>query len=176
VRLHSGFGEIRHSVVGWLRQTPTTDSLKSASNGYWVALLTTRRRNSWSIKVATLGWGSFVDALVDSEEYQTNFGDTTVPYQRRRFNRPINLVTPRYGNYWREKLETERYKWGDIRNMDMAHFYQPNPVIPKPVQTANIQIPDMTRDNKQGAPVSVNLCYLSCPVIAGYQLSVHSDF
>jgi len=30
---------------------------------------------AWSIKVAT-GWGGFVDALVDSEEYQANFGDT----------------------------------------------------------------------------------------------------
>ena len=113
---------------------------------------------AWSIKVATLGWGGFVDALVDSEEYQKNFGDTTVPYQRRRFkDRPINLVTPRYGNYWRDKLDSERYKWGDINNfMDMARSINPTPVIPKPVQTANIQIPDMTRDNKQGASVSVN--------------------
>lgn len=109
---------------------------------------------AWSIKVATLGWGGFVDALVDSEEYQSNFGDTTVPYQRRRFkDRPFNLVTPRYGNYWRDKLDMERYKWGDIRNyMDMAGSLNITPVIPKPVQTANIEIPDMTRDNKQGAP------------------------
>lgn len=113
---------------------------------------------AWSIKVATLGWGSFVDALVDSEEYQSNFGDTTVPYQRRRFkDRPINLVTPRYGNYWRDKLETERYKWGDINNyMNMARSLNITLVIPKPVTTAGIQIPDMSRDNKQGAPVSVN--------------------
>ena len=113
---------------------------------------------AWSIKVATLGWGSFVDALVDSEEYQSNFGDTTVPYQRRRFkDRPINLVTPRYGNYWRDKEESERYKWGDINNyMNMARSLNITPVIPKPVTTAGIQIPDMSRDNKQGAPVSVN--------------------
>jgi phycobilisome rod-core linker protein len=113
---------------------------------------------AWSIKVATLGWSRFVDALVDSEEYQQNFGDTTVPYQRRRYkDRPINLVTPRYGKEWGEKLESERYKWGDIRNyMDMARSLNITPVIPKPVGTANIQIPDMTRDNKQGAPVSVN--------------------
>ena len=113
---------------------------------------------AWSIKVATLGWGSFVDALVDSEEYQNNFGDTTVPYQRRRFkDRPINLVTPRYGDYWRDKLETERYKWGDVSNfMDMARSLNITPIIPKPVRTANIEIPDMTRDNKQGAAVSIN--------------------
>ncbi len=114
---------------------------------------------AWSIKVATLGWGSFVDALVDSEEYQSNFGDTTVPYQRRRFkDRPFNLVTPRYGNYWRDKLENERYKWGDVRNfMEMARSINPTPVMPKPVRTANINIPVTTRDNKQqGVVVSVN--------------------
>ncbi len=114
---------------------------------------------AWSIKVATLGWGSFVDALIDTEEYQSNFGDTTVPYQRRRYkDRPFNLVTPRYGDYWRDKLETERYKWGDVSNfLDMARSINPTPVIPKPVNTANIKIPDMSQDNKgQGVLVSVN--------------------
>lgn len=112
---------------------------------------------AWSIKVATLGWGSFVDALIDSEEYRSSFGDNTVPYQRRRYkDRPTNLVTPRYGNYWRDKLETERYKWGDINNfMDMAKNLSIRIVVPQPVQTANIQIPDMTRDNKEAA-VSIN--------------------
>ncbi len=112
---------------------------------------------AWSIKVATLGWGSFVDALIDSEEYRSSFGDSTVPYQRRRYkDRPTNLVTPRYGNYWRDKLETERYKWGDINNfMDMAKSVSIRIVVPQPVQTANIQIPDMTRDNKEAA-VSIN--------------------
>jgi phycobilisome rod-core linker protein len=114
---------------------------------------------AWSIKVATLGWGKFVDALIDSEEYQSSFGDTTVPYQRRRFkDRPFNLVTPRYGDYWRNKLESERYKWGDINNfLEMARTINPKAVMPRPVETANIQIPDTTRDNKQqGIPVSVS--------------------
>jgi len=114
---------------------------------------------AWSIKVATLGWGGFVDALIDSEEYQNNFGDNTVPYQRRRFkDRPFNLVTPRYAGYWRDKLETERYKWGDVQNfMEMARAIKPNIIVPQPVSTANIQIPDMTRDNKQQrVPVSIN--------------------
>lgn len=114
---------------------------------------------AWSIKIATLGWGGFVDALLDSEEYQTNFGENTVPYQRRRFkDRPFNLVTPRYGNYWRDKEETERYKSGDISNfLDMASGIQIRTVKSTPVSTANIQIPDMTRNTKpQGIPVSVS--------------------
>ena len=114
---------------------------------------------AWSIKIATLGWGGFVDALVDSEEYQTNFGENTVPYQRRRFKgRPFNLVTPRYGNYWRDKEESERYKSGDISNfLEMASGIQIRTVNYTPVSTANIQIPDMTQNTKpQGIPVSIS--------------------
>ncbi|MBD2607205.1 phycobilisome rod-core linker polypeptide [Scytonema hofmannii FACHB-248] len=114
---------------------------------------------AWSIKIATLGWGGFVDALLDSEEYLTNFGENTVPYQRRRYkDRPFNLVTPRYGNYWRDKEENERYKSGDISNfLEMASGIQIRTVNPTPVSTANIQIPDMTKNTKpQGIPVSVS--------------------
>lgn len=114
---------------------------------------------SWSIKIATLGFDGFVDALLDSEEYLSNFGENTVPYQRRRFkDRPFNLVTPRYGNYWRDKQETERYKWGDIKNfLDMASSIRVNTVKHTRVNTANIQIPDMTRETKpEGIPVSIS--------------------
>ncbi|PMB51596.1 phycobilisome rod-core linker polypeptide CpcG2 [Fischerella thermalis CCMEE 5201] len=114
---------------------------------------------AWSITIATKGFSGFVDALVDSEEYQINFGDNTVPYQRRRFkDRPFNLVTPRYGNYWRDKQETERYKWGDINNfLDMAKSIEVKTVSYTPVSTANIQIPDTTRQEKpQGIPVSIS--------------------
>jgi phycobilisome rod-core linker protein len=42
--------------------------------------------------------------VVDSEEYRQNFGDSIMPYQRRRFkDRPFNLVTPRYSDYWRAR-------------------------------------------------------------------------
>ncbi|MFM6281899.1 MAG: phycobilisome rod-core linker polypeptide, partial [Dolichospermum sp.] len=48
---------------------------------------------AWSIVIATKGWGGFVDTLLDSEEYQSNFGENIVPYQRRRYkDRPFNLV------------------------------------------------------------------------------------
>jgi phycobilisome rod-core linker protein len=39
---------------------------------------------AWSIVLATQGLQSFVDALLNSEEYLENFGNGTVPYQRRR--------------------------------------------------------------------------------------------
>src|SRR4028118_870502 len=114
---------------------------------------------AWSIKIATLGWGGFVDVLIDSPEYQENFGDSTVPYQRRRYKgRPFNLVTPRYGEYWRDKLEDERYKWGDVNNfLEMARKISPRAVTETvTVDTSNIKIPDMTRDLTQGVPVSIN--------------------
>jgi phycobilisome rod-core linker protein len=46
---------------------------------------------AWSIVLATKGLNGFVDALVNSEEYQTAFGDNTVPYQRRR-------ILPQHGS------------------------------------------------------------------------------
>lgn len=59
---------------------------------------------AWSIVIATKGLEGFIDAIVNSEEYRTNFGDDIVPYQRRRFNeRPFNLVNPRYTDYWRNR-------------------------------------------------------------------------
>ena len=60
---------------------------------------------AWSIVIATKGLHGFIDAVVDSEEYRQNFGDSIVPYQRRRMEgRPFNLVTPRYSDYWRGRL------------------------------------------------------------------------
>lgn len=43
-----------------------------------------RETLSWSIVLATQGLRGFIDALLNSEEYLTQFGDATVPYQRRR--------------------------------------------------------------------------------------------
>lgn len=114
---------------------------------------------AWSIKIATLGWNGFVDALINSQEYQSNFGDNIVPYQRRRNkDRPFNLVTPRYGNYWRDKLEDARYKAGDIKNfMELANSIEIKMLKFTPVNLASVEIPDMTRDiNPQGIPVSIN--------------------
>jgi phycobilisome rod-core linker protein len=67
---------------------------------------------AWSIKIGTLGFHGFVDALVDSDEYIQAFGDYTVPYQRKRMEaRPFNLVTPRYGEAYREVAGTTKTDW-----------------------------------------------------------------
>jgi phycobilisome rod-core linker protein len=59
---------------------------------------------AWSIVIASKGWGGFVDALLDSDEYQQAFGDYTVPYQRKRLttDRPFSF-TPRYGDDYRDR-------------------------------------------------------------------------
>ena len=43
-----------------------------------------REKLSWSIVLATQGLQGFADALLSSDEYLEQFGDDTVPYQRRR--------------------------------------------------------------------------------------------
>jgi len=112
---------------------------------------------AWSIVIAQKGIGGLIDALLDSEEYLSNFGDDTVPYQRRRYkDRPFNLVTPRYGDYWRDKQAELYPKQGDIRNfLDWARAIKPQGTTFKPVSTANISIPDMTRNDGKPAPNSV---------------------
>ncbi|MEM9541429.1 MAG: phycobilisome rod-core linker polypeptide [Cyanobacteria bacterium P01_E01_bin.42] len=74
-----------------------------------------REKLAWSIVIATKGLKGFIDALLDSDEYQDNFGDDIVPYQRRRIlpQRSRGDVTfshmPRYGADHRAKLEAMGY-------------------------------------------------------------------
>jgi phycobilisome rod-core linker protein len=69
-----------------------------------------REKLSWSIVLATKGLQGFVDELINSEEYLSNFGDHTVPYQRRRIlpQRAQGEITfahmARYGTDYRNKL------------------------------------------------------------------------
>jgi phycobilisome rod-core linker protein len=66
---------------------------------------------AWSAIVMTKGVKGFVDDLLNSDEYIDNFGENTVPYQRRRIlpgrtlgEIPFNITTPRYDAYYRAKL------------------------------------------------------------------------
>jgi phycobilisome rod-core linker protein len=80
---------------------------------------------AWSIKIGTSGFYGFVDALIDSEEYTEAFGDFTVPYQRKRMEgRPINLVTPRYGEDYREIVGTVKTDWRFTLDKFYSRKYQ----------------------------------------------------
>ncbi|MDV3350427.1 phycobilisome rod-core linker polypeptide [Leptothoe sp. ISB3NOV94-8A] len=69
-----------------------------------------RETLAWSIVLATEGIQGFVDALLNSDEYLDNFGEETVPYQRRRIlpqqamgEVPFERM-PRYGSDHLEQL------------------------------------------------------------------------
>lgn len=77
-----------------------------------------REKIAWSIVVATKGIRGFIDELLNSEEYLSNFGYSTVPYQRRRVlpsraegELPFNIKSPRYEAYHRAKLGFPQIIW-----------------------------------------------------------------
>src|SRR6476469_4032102 len=106
-QLKNGDVNVRDFIRGLAKSEAFYRLVVSVNNNYRLVQLCLRRflgRDSynkdeeiaWSIKIATLGFSGFVDALIDSEEYTGAFGDYTVPYQRKRMEaRPFNLVTPR---------------------------------------------------------------------------------
>lgn len=69
-----------------------------------------REKLAWSIVIATKGLNGFIDDLLNSDEYLSNFGDSTVPFQRRRVlpqraqgELPFERMA-RYGTDYRDKL------------------------------------------------------------------------
>jgi phycobilisome rod-core linker protein len=69
-----------------------------------------REKIAWSIVLATKGLPGFIDDLLNSKEYSSNFGEDTVPYQRRRIlpqrsqgDLPFERMA-RYGLDYRDKL------------------------------------------------------------------------
>lgn len=69
-----------------------------------------REKFSWSIVLATKGLQGLIDNLLNTEEYLSNFGYDTVPYQRRRIlpqraqgELPFARMA-RYGEAYRDKL------------------------------------------------------------------------
>lgn len=123
-----------------------------------------REKIAWSIVVATKGIQGFVDELLDSEEYISNFGFNTVPYQRRRVlagreegETKTNLRLPRYDEYYRSILGFPQAVWqNQVRRfvpqdkkptegnpqlfLEMARNIRPMSAAPARVTTADINI------------------------------------
>ena len=97
-----------------------------------------REKMAWSISIATKGLEGFVDELLNSDEYLSNFGDDTVPYQRRRIlpqrtegELPFARM-PRYGEDYRSKLEDLGYFSHEQRDYPWSTsqaYYPPQQVL-----------------------------------------------
>jgi phycobilisome rod-core linker protein len=108
-----------------------------------------REKLAWSIVLATKGLQGFVDDLLNSEEYLSNFGYDTVPYQRRRIlpqriqgDLPFARM-PRYGADYRAKLEAIGYfqarpglRFGSTMGMGPVLYDWQKPPYPVGVQLA----------------------------------------
>ncbi|MEM8603719.1 MAG: phycobilisome rod-core linker polypeptide [Cyanobacteria bacterium P01_H01_bin.121] len=113
------------NVREFIRGLATSDTFRrrnyDVSNNYRVVQMCVQRilgrevyddreTLAWSIVLATKGLNGFIDALLGSDEYLENFGDDTVPYQRRRIlpQRAMGELPfarmPRYGADYRETL------------------------------------------------------------------------
>ncbi|MEO0648804.1 MAG: phycobilisome rod-core linker polypeptide [Cyanobacteria bacterium J06650_10] len=105
-----------------------------------------REKLAWSIVLATQGLQGFVEQLLNGEEYLSNFGDTIVPYQRRRIlpQRAQGEVTfehmARYGTDYRDRLPqpTMQVTKGASRLDYLRWDWQKNP--PQSLQSAWIAL------------------------------------
>ena len=86
---------------------------------------------------------AFIDALIDSPEYQEAFGEDLVPYQRSRVlagqavgTMPFNQQAPRYNAYWRDTM-ARRAPAGS------GGGWSPNAGWPRPAWLANQPTPAM---------------------------------
>jgi phycobilisome rod-core linker protein len=132
-----------------------------------------REKIAWSIVVATKGIKGFIDELLNSEEYEENFGESIVPYQRRRSltgraigETPFNLKSPRYEGYHRQKLGFPQVVWqstvksyrapsnqaktGDPSLfLGMAQSIKPSGNLPQSISSYNIDIERMVPYRKK---------------------------
>lgn len=82
-----------------------------------------REKLAFAVLIGSKGLEYFVDLLLSSDEYLDNFGDNTVPYQRRRIiaqrskgEIPFNLKTPRLGKSFLSKQGMPTLLWpGPVR-------------------------------------------------------------
>ena len=121
-QLRNGQITVRDFIRGLLLSDTFKKSFYSLNSNYRVVeqcvqrilgrdVYSEREKLAWSIVIATKGLQGFIDDLLGSDEYLDNYGYDTVPYQRRRVlpsraegERPFNIQSPRYNEYYRAKL------------------------------------------------------------------------
>lgn len=172
-QLRSGQISVRDFIRGLLLSNTYRSSFYDLNSNYRFVEQTVQRTLgrdvfnqreiiAWSIVVATQGIKGFVDQLLSSQEYLDNFGDSTVPFQRRRSlpsryqgDLPFNIKSPRYDAYYRRKLGFPQVIWqsaarsykpqntssgaGNPANfLDMARAINPQPNKPQSLSALNV--------------------------------------
>jgi phycobilisome rod-core linker protein len=130
-----------------------------------------REKIAWSIVVVNKGIQGFIDELLNSEEYLSNFGDTVVPYQRRRVlpqrtggETPFNLKTPRYGAYHRSQLGFPQLVW-----QNAVRRFIPQEQAPTEGNPSNFLAMARSINPKGGAPTRLALSSLNIETDVPYK-------
>lgn len=128
-QLRNGQITVRDFIRGLLLSNTFIDSFYNKNSNYRFVehcvekvlgrrVYSEREKIAWSAIVMSKGVKGFVDDLLNSDEYINNFGENTVPYQRRRVlpgretgELPFNIKSPRYDAYYRAKLGFPQVIW-----------------------------------------------------------------
>lgn len=128
---------VRDFIRGLLISEPFRTYNYEANNNYRLVQMCIQRvlgrdvynnqeKLAWSTVIATKGLQGFVDDLLNSEEYLSNFGDNVVPHQRRRIlaSRSQGDISfahmARYDEFYRDNLPKQVYQAGFGHNMTMS--------------------------------------------------------
>jgi phycobilisome rod-core linker protein len=128
-QLRNGQITVRDFIRGLLLSNTFIDSFYNKNSNYRFVehvvekvlgrrVYSEREKIAWSAVVMSKGVKGFVDEVLNSAEYIENFGENTVPYQRRRVlpsrdtgDLPFNIKSPRYDAYYRAKLGFPQVIW-----------------------------------------------------------------
>ena len=142
-QLRNGQITVRDFIRGLLLSNTFIDSFYNKNSNYRFVehcvekvlgrrVYSEREKIAWSAVVMTKGIKGFVDDLLNSDEYLENFGENTVPYQRRRVlpsrdsgELPFNIKSPRYDAYYRAKLGFPQSIWQTTVRSYVSYDRQP---------------------------------------------------
>ncbi|WP_310414224.1 phycobilisome rod-core linker polypeptide [Chamaesiphon sp. OTE_8_metabat_110] len=127
-QLRSGQITVRDFIRGLCLSNTFTNSFYNLNNNYRFVthciqkvlgrdVYNDAEKIAWSIVIGTKGRAGFINDLLNSDEYLENFGDSIVPFQRRRVlpsgasELPFNIQSPRYDAYYRGKLGFPKASW-----------------------------------------------------------------
>lgn len=173
-QLRNGQISVRDFIRGLLLSNTFIDSFYNKNSNYRFVehcvekvlgrqVYSEQEKIAWSAVVMTKGVKGFIDELLNSDEYLSNFGYSTVPFQRRRVlpslasELPFNIKSPRYDAYHRSQLGFPQNIWQTVVRkfvpqeqqpqagdpslfLNMARKMNPRANVPQRISAFNIDI------------------------------------